>query len=338
MLIFNLTLIMKKSPAVLLLVFLLHNNAYSQSVTIQGKPIAEIFTDFHYNVNDTAKTTGFGINRAHLGFHYTPEGDFSSTIMVNIGTPEDLAEGSVPKRYGFFREASVTYKKDKLTLNFGMVNTRYADFQQGFWGKRYLGPEYQAIYPYGSVADIGIVADYRISDLIKVDLSVLNGKGYTNVQFDNSIKTAAGLLISTPGKVFIRLYGDVMKPHGIVQTTMIGFAGLKNDHFSIGAEVSYKTNLDYLKGDNVWGFSSTGAIFLSRKTEIFARYDYAASVSIPGEVLHWDYLKDGKCFIGGLQHTISENIQFALNYRRANPYNPGQKTTDAIYLNAHFKF
>lgn len=218
-----------------------------------------------------------------------------------------------------------------------MVSTHYADFQQGFWGKRYLCPEYQAAYPYGSVADLGIVADYRISDLAKVDLSVLNGKGYTNVQFDNSIKTAAGLLISTPNNVFIRLYGDIMKPHGIIQTTMIAFAGLKNELFRIGAEASYKTNLDYIKGDNVWGLSSTGSVFLSKKTEIFARYDYAASAVVHNEVLQWDYLTDGTSFIGGLQYTINETMQFALNYRRTNPYNPGQKTTDAIFLNAHFK-
>jgi hypothetical protein len=329
---------MKKIIIVLLVLFSLVYTLHSQSLENTGKPIGEIFTDFHYNFNDTSKTTGFGINRAHLGYHYTPVGDFSATIMVNIGTPEDLSEDAVPKRYGFFREASVTYTKNKLTLNFGMVNTRYASYQQGFWGKRYLGPEFQAAYPYGSVADLGVVADYRFNDLIIIDLSILNGKGYTNIQFDNSIKTAVGLLISTPDKIFIRLYGDIMKPHGVIQTTMIAFAGLKNDLFSFGAEASYKTNLDYIKGDNVWGLSSTGSVFLSKKTELFTRYDYAASVVVPDEVLQWDYLKDGTSFIGGLQYTISENLQFALNYRRTNPYNPGQKTTDAIYLNAHFKF
>lgn len=329
---------MKKILFVLLVLLSIIYTGYSQSLENTGKPVGEIFSDFHYNINDTLKTTGFGINRAHLGYHYTIDGDFSATIMVNIGTPEDLADGSVPKRYAYFREASVTYKKNKLTVNFGMVNTRYASFQQAFWGKRYLGPEFQAAYPYGSVADLGIVADYTINDIIKADLSILNGKGYTNIQFDNSIKTALGLLITTPNNISIRLYGDIMKPHGVVQTTLIAFASLKNDLFSLGAEASYKTNLDYIKGDNVWGLSATGAIFLSKKTEIFVRYDYAASVVAPYAELQWDYLKDGTYFIGGLQHTVNQNLRFALNFRRTNPYNPGQKTTDAIFLNAHFKF
>lgn len=309
----------------------------SQAVVSQGKPVGEIFTDFHYNPNDTTKTTGFGINRAHLGYNYTPEGNFSALIIINIGTPEDLSEGAVPKRYAYFREASVIYKKEKLTLSFGMVSTRYADFQQGFWGKRYLGPEYQAAYPYGSVADLGVVMDYRLSDLLKLDLSILNGKGYTNIQLDNSLKTALGLTISTSDKVYVRLYGDLMKPQGVMQTTLIMFAGIKNDLFSFGAEASYKTRLDLINGHDVWGLSATASIFLNKKSEIFARYDYAASVIPRNEELQWDYEKDNTYLIAGLQQKLSENLKIALTYRRLNPYNPGQKTYDAIYLNAHFK-
>jgi hypothetical protein len=257
--------------------------------------------------------------------------------MINIGTPEDLAEGSVSKRYAFFREASIAYKKEKLTMNFGMVSTRYADFQQAFWGKRYLGPEFQAAYGYGSVADLGVVVDYRLSNLLKFDFSLLNGKGYSNIQYDNSLKTAFGFNISTSNNIFIRLYGDLMRPQGVLQNTLIGFAGIKNSVFSIGVEGSHKTNLDLINGHDVWGLSSTGSIFLNKKTEIFARYDYAASVKVPEEVLQWDYLKDATYFIGGIQRTFNEYLQIALNYRITNPYNPGQKTTNAIYVNAHFK-
>jgi hypothetical protein len=310
----------------------------SQSIVSQGKPVTEVYADFHYYHNDTTKTTGFAIPRAYLGYNYTPEGNFSALIIVNIGTPEDLSDGATPKRYGYFREASVTYQKEKLKLSFGMVSTRIFDFQQGFWGKRYLGPEYQAAYPYGSVADLGMVLDYKISDLLKVDLSLLNGKGYTNIQPDNSLKSALGLAISTPNKIFVRLYGDIMKPHGVIQTTLVMFAGHKNNFFSIGTEASYKTNLDLVNGHDIWGISATGSIFLNEKSEIFARYDYAASVILQDEELQWNYKKDNTYFIGGIQHKLSNNLKIALNFRRQNPYNPGQKTTDAIYLNAHFKF
>jgi hypothetical protein len=318
------------------MIFSFYRILNSQTIISQGKPVAEIFTDFHYCINDTSKTTGFGITRAHLGYNYTPDGDFSALIMLNIGTPEDLADGSVPKRYAFFREASIAYKKEKLTVNFGMVSTRYEDFQQGVWGKRYLCPEYQAAYGYGSVADLGVVVDYRLSDLLKFDISLLNGKGYTNVQVDNSLKPAVGLNISTPNNIFIRLYGDLMKTQGVLQNTLIGFAGFKNSIFCIGVEGSHKTNPDLIKGHDVWGLSSTASIFLSKKTELFVRYDYAASVKVAEEDLHWDYVKDATYFIGGILRDLNDYLQIALNYRRTDPYNPGQKATNAIYVNAHF--
>ena len=307
----------------------------SQAPVIQGKAIGEIFTDFHYISGDTLKTTGFGINRAHLGYNYTPEGNFSSTVIINIGTPEDLAEGSRPKRYAYFREASVAYTKDKLTVNFGMVSTRIFDFQQKFWGKRYLGTEFQALYEYGTVADLGVVVDYKLNDLLKFDLSILNGEGYTNVQLDNNLRTAMGILI-TPGRVAIRLYGDVMKKGDAWQTTLITFAGVKTDLFSIGGEASYKTNIDLSEGHDIWGLSATGSVFINVKTDIFARLDYIGA--IPQTVLNNDYNKYTTYFIGGIEHNFTENLKMALNYRRTNPKLADEQSFNAFYLNAAFKF
>ncbi len=329
---------MKKTLPVLIISLLIFNSAQAQNAEMTGKPIGEIFTDFHYTPGDTTKYSGFGINRAHLGYNYTPDGNFSCEIMVNIGTPEDLLPGSVPKRYAYFREAAIAYTKNKLTINFGIVNTRIFDLQQGFWGKRYLGPEYQAQYGYGSVADLGVVIDYRFSDIIKADFSLLNGKGYTNIQPDNSLKAAAGITVKTPEKLTVKLYGDVMKPSGVWQSTMIAFAGYKNNLLSFGAEASYKTNLDLIQGHDVWGVSATGSVFINEKTEIFARYDYAASLLLSESVLRWDYVTDGTFFMWGIQHIFSNNLKAALNYRRANPYEPGRKTLNSIYLNAMFKF
>jgi hypothetical protein len=329
---------MKRLIPVLLFLVIFAQILNSQPVVSQGKPFAEIFTNFHYNLDDTSKTTGFGLDRVYVGYNYTPEGNFSAMIILNLGNPEDLAAGSVPKRYAYFREASVKYTKDRLTLNFGMVNTRFEDFQQGFWGKRYLGSEYQAIYGYCSVADLGVVVDYQLNDLIKINFSLLNGEGYTNVQIDNSLRTAIGIIINTPDNAVFKIYGDINKPGGVWQTTMLAFAGFKNDRFSFGAEASYKSNLDSLYGHNVWGISGTGSIFLNEKSEIFGRYDYTASVVMPGEDFQWDYSKDETYFIGGIQHIFSDNLKMALNYRRTNPYESGKQTTNAIYLNAAFRF
>lgn len=329
---------MKKLLSLLFVLSVSWQALFNQTVTPQGRPIAEIFTDFHYIFNDTAIRTGFDLNRAHLGYNFKPEGDISGTIIVTVGNPLDLAEGSKPRRYAYFREASILYSKNKLNLFFGIVNTRIFDFQQKFWGKRYLGPEFQSLYGYGSVADLGVVMDYKINDIVKVDLSLLNGEGYTNIQVDNSLKSTVGITISLPGRIYFRQYADFMKLENIWQVTFITFAGIKREIVSFGAEASFKSNIDLTKGHNVWGISATGSLFPDRKYELFTRVDYSASVHLTGEELQWDYKLDGVYLISGVQRNFTDNIKLALNYRGVFPYNPEKDNTSAIYLNALFRF
>jgi hypothetical protein len=329
----------KNRTLFLILVSLMaYTSIIAQDQAGTGKPVAEIFTDFHYFPKDTLRTSGYAINRAHLGYNYNSGNSITAVVMVNIGIPEELAEGSVSRRYAYFREASITYTGKKLTLNFGMINTRIFNYQQGFWGKRYLGPEYQNLYAYGSVADLGMVVDYRINSIVKVDFSLINGKGYSNVQFDNSLKAAIGINFSKSDNVLFRLYGDMMKPNGIMQTVLIAFAGYRNNMFSIGVEESYKSNADMIKGHNTWGFSATGAVFLNDKSEIFIRYDNSASATAEGETLPCFHSRDQVFFITGLQYTFTKNLRIALNYRGTNPYDTDRHYSSGYFVNAHFKF
>ena len=329
---------MNKILPVLLVSLFLCQIINSQTTENKGKPIAEIFTDFHYNLNDTAQTTGFGLNRAHFGYNYLPGGNFSATIIVNIGSPEELTLGSKHRRYAYFREASISWSKDNLNIYFGITGTRLFDFQQKFWGKRYIANTYQSINGYGFVADLGLVMDYKFSDILRADFTLMNGEGYSELQLDNSVKTSAGLTITPVKQLALRLYGDVTRPQGILQYTLIGFAGFKNELITIGAEASYKSNLDMIGGHHAWGLSGTGAISISKKAEIFVRYDYSSSVIVPGDIIQWNYQMDGSFAIIGVQYTFSQNVKMALNYQGTYPYNPGRQITDAIFLNALFKF
>jgi hypothetical protein len=329
---------MKKIFAVLFCFAVCFNLIKGQTTVIQGKPIAEIFTDFHYILNDSSKLTGFDLNRAFLGYKFLPGGDFSSTIIVNIGTPLDLAAGSKARRYTYMREASVSYTREKIVISFGITGTRIFEFQQRFWGKRYLSPEFQALYGYGTVADLGVVIDYRINEIFKVDLSIMNGEGYSNIQLDNSLKTATGITITLPNNMFFRAYGDIMRINSVWQFTSVTFAGYRNELFSFGAEASYKTNLDLTEGHNVWGLSATGSLFPNKKFEFFTRYDYSASVVVPGDELPWENKLDGSYLISGIQRNFSTDVRLALNYRIYLPHNSDVQQTHAIFLNALFRF
>ena len=157
---------------------------------------------------------GFNLNRAYFGYNYIVNENFSATVKLNIGTPEDLAPGSVARRYAYYREASITYAKDKLNLTLGITGTRLFDYQQKFWGKRYIANTYQSLNGYGYVADLGVVADYKFNDIIEADFMLMNGEGYTNIQIDNDLKSSAGITLTPVKQLAVRVYGDYNATYG----------------------------------------------------------------------------------------------------------------------------
>lgn len=221
--------LMKKILVVLFFPLFCFQVTIGQTPVIQGKPIAEIFTDLHVNLDDTTKTTGFGLNRAYFGYNFLPGGNFSGTIIVNIGIPEDPTLGLKQRRYANIREASLTWTKDKLNINFGITGTRIFNYQQQFWGKRYVANTYQSINGYGYIADLGVVLDYKFNKVLKGDITVMNGEGYSELQLDNGVRASAGLTITPKNHLAIRLYGDVNRAFSTYQCTLVGFAGYKNE-------------------------------------------------------------------------------------------------------------
>jgi hypothetical protein len=329
---------MKRIYPLLFFPIIVSQTIYSQTVVSQGKPIAEIFTDFHYNIKDSTKTTGFGLNRAYIGYNYLPSGNFSGTLIVTIGNPDDLPSGSVHHRYAYFREASVTYTYDKLRITGGITGTRIFDFQQKFWGKRYLANTFETLNGYGDVADLGVALDYKFNEIWSGDFTVMNGEGYSDIQRDNGVRTSAGLTFTPVKQIAVRIYGDAENLQNSWRYTLIGFFGFKNSLVTIGIEASYRSDLDKITGHDAWGLSGTGGVNIFKKTELFARCDYSTSVTLPGESIPWNFLKDGRFAIYGLQYTFTENVKLALNYQGIYPYNNGKQVTKAVYINALFKF
>ncbi|HNY14157.1 MAG TPA: hypothetical protein PKI12_01365 [Bacteroidales bacterium] len=329
---------MNKTAPLLILSALFTNGVCGQTAGSFGKPITEIFTDFHINFNDTSKHTGFDLNRAYLGWHFIADGKISAKVIINIGTPDDLAPGSTPRRYAYCREASLIWTGEKLTFSAGITGTRIFEFQQRFWGKRYVANTYQSINGYGFIADLGFVIDYKFNDTWKADISVMNGEGYSNLQQDENLRTSIGLTITPPSGLAFRIYGDIQDSGGLWQPVGVIFAGYKNKLITIGAEVSYKSNIDCNRGHHVWGISSTGGINITERLELFTRYDYSTSVITGNDTERWNYLNDGSFLVTGIQCTLSPYSRIALNYQGKFPYSEIQTGTDMIFINALFKF
>jgi hypothetical protein len=330
---------MKRLLIPVLIVFIYHPILMSQETEIKGKPIVEIFTDLHYNLKkDTLNTNGFSLNRAYFGYDFTLDKNFSTSVIIDIGNPLDLALGSKSRRYAHFREASLKYSFENLTITAGITGTTIFSYQQKFWGKRYIANTYQSINGYGFVADLGLFANYKFNDKVSADASLTNGEGYSTIQLDNSLKTSIGLTITPFKSMAIRLYSDLMKKDGVFQNTLVGFIGFRSELFYIGGEASFKSNLDLTEGHHAWGVSSTGGINITKRNELFARIDYSTSVILTGDYSGWNYEKDGTFLVTGIQHIFNNYIQAALNYQSYYPIDDTRNKSHYIFLNLRVKF
>ncbi|MGD0581379.1 MAG: hypothetical protein ABR974_00385 [Bacteroidales bacterium] len=329
---------MKKLFLLISFITIVSQLSFSQKDSI-SQPIVEIFTDFHVNLQkNDSKTTGFSINRAYFGYNYAFDKNFYTVLLLNIGSPDDLAAGSKPKRYAYFREASIDYSDDRISFFAGMISTELFAFQQRFLGMRYLANTFQDRNGYGFDADLGAEVKFKFSDTFQADLSLLNGEGSSSLQLDNNLKSSLGLTFTPSHNTALRLYGDIMKLNGVWQNTFLAFAGYKTDKYFLGGEFNFKTSLDTINGHNAWGISATGGFSITEKWMIFSRYDISRSVVPAGVDGDWNFKKDNSFLIAGIQYRISKMIKVAADYQGIFPDDPAKTISNMIYLNASLKF
>lgn len=303
----------------------------------KGTPIGRIFADFKYSTNENYDYKGFGVSRAWVGYKYNVDKHFSAQIVLDIGFPISTENFSI-KRYSHFRKALISYKYNNLTLTTGITDARAATMELKLWGKRYLASPFLLIYRFSNIADLGFIADYKISDAIKIDASILNGEGYSKVEGDNSLLYAFGITLTPIKGLNIRAYADTYKKDYTSKNTFSGTIGYLHKKFSLAAGYNYKTNFDWTDKHNTGGFTIFGGINLTKKLELFGRYDMLESVIPDGETDPWNLAKDGSLIVAGLQYKVIKQIKFSLNYQGWNPANSVADSWDFIQVNAEFRF
>ena len=148
-----------------------------------GKPSVKVFSNFNYNLSTEEGETAFKefeIKRAYLGYSYKIDEQFSTKITFDVGNNESGSAYTA-----FLKIASLKWKNsDKLTINVGMVGTKNFKFMEKSWGRRYIEKSAQDKYKWANSADLGVTADYKISDNLAIDAQILNGEGYKKAQDD----------------------------------------------------------------------------------------------------------------------------------------------------------
>ena len=116
----------------------------------KGKAIVQVFANFHAGFGAQENNIGFDLERAYLGYEYKFKGGLSVKAVMDIGKSSDVSDN---QRLAYIKNAMVSWKKGNLTLNGGLISTTQFNFQEKFWGYRYVMKSFQDQYKFGSSAD-----------------------------------------------------------------------------------------------------------------------------------------------------------------------------------------
>lgn len=298
----------------------------------KGKAIVQVFGNFHTGFGAENDDRGFELERSYLGYEYNLGSRLSVKGVMDIGKSSDVGDY---QRIAYIKNAMVSWKTGNLTLNGGLISTTQFNFQEKFWGYRYIMKSFQDEYKFGSSADLGISAAYKFADWISADLIIVNGEGYKKIQNNDGLNYGLGVTL-TPLKGFqVRLYGGLNESAEDGKkdiTNMAAFMGYKHEKFAIGAEYNYMMNASYKEDADQSGYSVFASVNLRKDVSLFARFDDLNSKN------DWNEAKDESAAILGAQFKLGKYVKIAPNFRMTMPKADEADDCYSAYINCYFGF
>ncbi len=296
----------------------------------KGKAIVQVFGNFHTGFGADNDNRGFELERSYIGYEYNLGKGLSIKGVMDVGRSNQVDDYH---RIAYIKNAMISWKRGNLTLNGGLIPTTQFNFQEKFWGYRYIMKSFQDEYKFGSSADLGISATYRFADWISADAIIVNGEGYKKIQKNDGLNYGLGLTLTPVKGLQIRLYGGLNESSEESKKDIVNiaaFVGYKHERFTIGAEYNQMWNASYSDNADQNGYSIFASAKLSKLTDIYARYDDLNSKD------DWNIAKDESAAIIGAQFKLGKYVKIAPNFRMNMPEADGAKNGYSAYVNCYF--
>lgn len=305
----------------------------TEEFTPSGSPSVKIFSNAHSAFIDGENTSAFEIQRAYFGYKYSFSENFSTKLTLDVGDP---GVGKL-QMTAYLKNAALVYKKDKLTVNFGLIGLSGFKTQEKQWGYRYIYKSFQDKHKFGSSADLGTSVAYKFADFLSADFTIMNGEGYKNIQSDNTYKGGLGVTVTLAKNLNFRVYYDYMSTD-IAQSTLALFGGYKADKFRVGAEYNLQKNNDLIEDQDLTGISVYSTVNSSKKLNFFVRFDNLSSSTLDGADDAWNIAKDGQAYIFGLEYNPVKGVKISPNFQGWNPKEEDAPFETSAYLNLQISF
>ena len=296
----------------------------------KGKAIVQVFGNLNAGFSSGDVNVGFDLERSYIGYEYKLAQGFSVKGVMDIGKSNDVSDY---QRIAYIKNAMLSWKTGNLTLNAGLISTTQFNFQEKFWGYRYIMKSFQDMYKFGNSADLGISASYKFADWLSADAIIVNGEGYKKIQKGNGFNYGLGATLTAVKGFQIRLYGGLndsgeSSKAGVVN--MAGFIGYKHEHFTLGAEYNHMLNASGKEGNDQFGYSVFGSVNLPKNVSLYARFDDLYSND------NWNIAKDEQAAIIGAQFKLGKYVKLAPNFRMNLPKAEGAENKYSAYVSCYF--
>lgn len=328
----------------------------SQQLFAGLEPIVQVFGTAAYDIENNRY--GYSFGRAHLGFQYQFNENWSAKMIVDRGRPTTIEGIAVTDSVGnrlyvdyttnrgsyytlWLKFASLKWQvNNNLSLVGGALLQNHYITQERFWGFRYVAQTFQDMYWHLPSSDLGFCVNYKLNDVFSLDAALTNGEGPRAKQDAlGNVKYAAGLDI-LPGDNFqsrIYYHNRTTGVDSLATEQMFSvFAGYKlNEKFRIGGEFNYMENLNNVIGIDSYGFSVYSVYHIKKNTQFFVRYD-----QLLYEAPNNSHPKDtnGNTIIGGISCSPVKGINLSLNYQVWIPKTESNTPENNILLSMEYKF
>jgi len=302
-----------------------------------GEVSAKIYTHFTWSPDPGNSATSFEVKRAYFGYQRNLNDHFSGEVKLDIGSVNEDSEYSLIRRFTYFKNAYLSYKRGNITTWFGLFDMLQFKVQEQFWGYRYLHKSYMDEYKFGSSADLGTGIRYSPFKILSADLIISNGEGYENLQFDDVYRIGTGITIKPFGGMTLRTYYTI-HTREIPQMSFAGFMGYRLSRWRLGGEYIFQKNYKFNRDHNRYGYSVYSTYSFAERWELFARYDQLYSNILPENENPWNLVKDGSAIIAGVQYTPIESVHASLNYQDWVGYAQNGSSAPYMYLSFEINF
>lgn len=282
----------------------------------KGEPILKIFGNYHHGISEqVAEQTAFEITRAYLGYRHQWSTHWKAEIKLDIGSPDDVSQYSLIRRYAYFKNAYIHYNNDQWNVGVGLVDMLHISIPERYWGHRYIMKDFQDAYQFGPKADIGAFGMFKATSWLSVDGFMVNGEGYKNLQRDNVYRYGGGLSVYPYKGLILRVHYD-LAPKESTQQNLSLFAGFQQaNKYSIGLLGVYQINANFQYNKDLFGYSVFGMYSFAKQWEVFLRYDTLRSSLLAEMNMPWALSDDGSALVGGIQYTVTDFLKVSVNYQ-----------------------